>query len=133
MIFISLCVTLTEFRTNGNWGYNVPVHPGLSLLKSQPDNCHISSTLYNINSVDINIEAISALSSAHQLNNCSINNSTLKCFINDGASDDRAVKCCVSNHYRHNGRRRFVAVKDTETNNQCTYVCTYFGLIHVAF
>ena len=33
---------LTEFRTNGNWGYDVPIHPGLSLLKSQPDSCHVS-------------------------------------------------------------------------------------------
>ena len=41
-MYMSLCVTLTEFRANGNWGYNVPVHPGLSLLKSQPKNCHVS-------------------------------------------------------------------------------------------
>ena len=120
MIFMSLCVTLTEFRTNGNWGYDVPVHPGLSPLKSQPDNCHVSST--NIDSVDINIEAISALSSVHQLNNCLVDNSTLECFINDGASDDRAVKCCISNHYCHNGRRRFVAMEDTKANNKCVYV-----------
>ena len=32
----------TEFRTNGNWGYNVPVHPGLSLDKSQADNYHVN-------------------------------------------------------------------------------------------
>ena len=38
---MSLYITLTEFRSNGNWGYNVPVHLGLSLLKSQPDNCHV--------------------------------------------------------------------------------------------
>ena len=41
-MIMSLCVILTEFRTNGNWGYNVPVHPGLSLLKSQPNNCHVN-------------------------------------------------------------------------------------------
>ena len=39
---MSLYITLTEFRSNGNWGYNVPVHPGLSLFKSQPNNCHVS-------------------------------------------------------------------------------------------
>ena len=32
----------TEFRTNGNWGYNVPVHPGLSLHKSQADNYYVN-------------------------------------------------------------------------------------------
>ena len=78
--------------------------------------------LYNIGSADINIEAVSALSNAHQLNNCLVDNSTLECFINDGASDDRAVKCCISNHNHHNGRRRLVIVEATATNNQCTYV-----------
>ena len=39
---MSLYIKLTEFRTNGNWGYNVPVHPGLSLLKSQPNNYQVS-------------------------------------------------------------------------------------------
>ena len=45
-ILMSLSVTLTEFRSNGNWVCNIPVHPGLSLLKSQPGNCHISK--YNL-------------------------------------------------------------------------------------
>ena len=75
--------------------------------------------LYNTGSVDINIEAVSALSNAHQLNNYLVNNSTLECFINDGASHDRAVKCCISNHYHHYGRRQFVIVKDIGANNQC--------------
>ena len=65
--------------------------------------------LYNTGSVDISIEAVSAL----------------ECFINDGASDDRAVKCCISDHYHHYGRKRFIAMKDTETNYQCAYVLTY--------
>ena len=78
--------------------------------------------LYNTGSVDISVEAVSAVSNAHQLNNCLVDYSILKCFINDGASDDRAVKCCISDHYYHYGRRRFVAVEDTETNNQCAYV-----------
>ena len=84
--------------------------------------------LYNTGSVDVNIEAVSALSNAHQLNNYLVDNSTLECFIIDGASDDRAVKCCISNHYHHNGRRRSVLVEttaqsmytiwDTVTDNQ---------------
>ena len=44
---------ITEFRTNGSWGYNVPVHPGLSFHISQPNdhhvhmcNLHITSKLY---------------------------------------------------------------------------------------
>ena len=78
--------------------------------------------LYNIGSADVNIEAVSALSNAHQLNNCLVDYSTLECFFNDGASDDRAVKCCISNHNHHNGRRRLVIVEATATNNQCTYV-----------
>ena len=32
-----ISVMLTEFRTNGNWISNVPVHPGLLLHNSQPD------------------------------------------------------------------------------------------------
>ena len=32
---------ITEFRTNGSWGYNVPVHPGLSFHISQPNNNHV--------------------------------------------------------------------------------------------
>ena len=84
--------------------------------------------LYNTDGVDISIdsEAVSALSNAHQVNNCLVDNSILKCFINDGASDDRAVKCCISNHYHHYGRRQFVAVKDTETNKQCEYVVIFY-------
>ena len=78
--------------------------------------------LYNTDSVDISIEAASALSSVHYVNNCLVDNSILECFINDEASDDRAVKCCISNHYHHYGRRRFVAVEGTEINNQCAYV-----------
>ena len=78
--------------------------------------------LYNTGSVDVNIEAVSALSNAHQLNNYLVDNSTLECFINDRASDDRAVKCSISNHYHHNGRRRLVAVEATTTNNQSMYI-----------
>ena len=37
---------LTEFRANGNWGYNVPVHPGLSLGQSQPSNHHAYVNLH---------------------------------------------------------------------------------------
>ena len=83
---------------------------------------HLMCVLYNTGSVDVNIEAVSALSNAHQLNNCLVDNSTVECFINDGASDDRAVKCCISNHYHHNGRRRLVVVETTATDNHCTYI-----------
>ena len=72
--------------------------------------------------VDVNVEAVSALSSAHQMNNCLVHYSTLEYFINDGASDDRAVKCCISNHYHHNGRRRLVVVEVATKNNQCMYI-----------
>ena len=78
--------------------------------------------LYNTGSVDVNIEAVSAVSKAHQLNNSLVDNSTLEYSINDGASDDRAVKCCNSNHYHHNGRRRLVVVEATATNNQSMYI-----------
>ena len=78
--------------------------------------------LCNTGSMDISIEAVSAIGNAHQVNNCLADNSILERFINDGASDDRAVKCCISNHYHHYGRRRFVAVEDTEANNQCASV-----------
>ena len=36
-LVLLLSVILTEFRSNGNWECNVPVHPRLSLHKSQPD------------------------------------------------------------------------------------------------
>ena len=89
--------------------------------------------LYNTGSVDISTEAVSALSNAHQVNNCLVDNSILECFINDGASDDRAVKCCISNHYHHYGRRRFVVVEDTETNNQCAFMLFVYYIIHITF
>ena len=48
IMHIKLCTSYmlipTEFcTTNGNWrGYNVPVHPGLSLHKSQDNNYHVN-------------------------------------------------------------------------------------------
>ena len=33
---------LTEFHTNGSWGYNVPVHPELLLHKSQINDYHVN-------------------------------------------------------------------------------------------
>ena len=36
-----LSLLFTEFRSNGNWEYSVPVHPGLLLHKSQPDYHHV--------------------------------------------------------------------------------------------
>ena len=81
--------------------------------------------LYNTGSVHVNPKAVSALNSAHQLNNCLVDNSTVGCFINNQASDDRAVKCCISNHYHHEGRRRrSIVVETTATNSKCICVCT---------
>ena len=79
---------------------------------------HLICLLYNTGSKDINIKAASALSNAHHMNNCLVDNSTLECYINGGASDDRVVKCSISNHYHHNDRRRLVVVEATATNNQ---------------
>ena len=42
LLVVVLSVILTEFRTNGNWECNVPVHPRLSLHKSQPDYFHVN-------------------------------------------------------------------------------------------
>ena len=81
--------------------------------------------LYNTGSMDVNIEAVSALSNVRQLNNCLLDNSAVECFINDGASDNRAVKCCISNHYHHNGRRRLIVVEATATNTQSLYIRKY--------
>ena len=80
--------------------------------------------LYNTGSMDVNTEAVSALNNAHQLNNWLFDNSTLEHFINDGASDDRAVMCCVSDRYYHNGRGRSqsVVVKATAIDIKCMYV-----------
>ena len=82
--------------------------------------------------MDVNVEAVSALSNDHQLVDDLVDNSTFECFINDGASDDRACKCCISNHYHHNGRRRLVVVEATATNGKCTYtgfqlICMYLA------
>ena len=64
------------------------------------------SLLYNTGSVDVSNESVSALSNA----------------LNDGASDDRAIKCCISTHYRHNGRKRLLVVETTSNNDQCMYI-----------
>ena len=42
LLIVILSVILTEFRSNGNWECNVPVHPRLLLHKSQPDYCHVN-------------------------------------------------------------------------------------------
>ena len=83
---------------------------------------HLMGVLYNAGNVDIITEAVSALRNACQLNNCLLDNSTLQCFINNGASDDRAVECSISSHYSRNGRRRLVILEATTTNIQCKYV-----------
>ena len=142
-VYLLYCMILyifTEFCANGYWGYYVPSHPGLCNLHSTTSKLciriithHLMCILFNIGIVDVNIEAVSALSNAHQLNKCLVNNSTVECFINDGASDDRAVKCCISNHYHRNGRRRLVVVEATATNSKCTYLyqCIVNTYIHM--
>ena len=78
--------------------------------------------LYNIGSENVITEAVSALYNV----------------FNDGASDDRAVKCYVSSHYNCNDRRRLTVLEATATNNQCKcvknnltfylmgkYICTF--------
>ena len=42
MLLLILSVILTEFRSNGNWECNVPVHPRLSHHKSQADYYHVN-------------------------------------------------------------------------------------------
>ena len=40
---------LTEFYTIGNWGCNVPTHPGLPPHQSQPNECYANMcNLHNI-------------------------------------------------------------------------------------
>ena len=85
--------------------------------------------LYNTGSVDVNTEAVSPLGTAYQLHNCLVDNSTLECLINDEASDDRAVKCYISNHYHHNGRRRLLVVETNVTNSKCICIRKFYILI----
>ena len=73
----------------------------------------------SIGSVDINIKAVSALNTTYQLKSSAV--SSTQCFINDGASDDKAAKCFISSHYYHNGRRRSAILKAAATN-QCNHV-----------
>ena len=61
---------------------------------------------YNIGSENVITKAVSALYNV----------------FNDGASDDRAVKCYVSSHYNRNGRRRLIVLEATANNNQCECV-----------
>ena len=42
MLLLILSVIFTEFRSNGNWECNVPVHPRLLFHKSQADYCHVN-------------------------------------------------------------------------------------------
>ena len=57
---VVLLSILIEFHTNGNWGYNVPVHPKLSFHKFPIDDCqviknnlHASSKLQHVHFVPI--------------------------------------------------------------------------------
>ena len=81
-----------------------------------------TSPYVNIGSLDVNTEAVSALSSARLLNT----NITLQHLDNDGASDGRAVKCCISKCYHQNNSRRSVALRATDTNGRHMYIHSYF-------
>ena len=81
-----------------------------------------TSPYVNIGSLDVNTEAASALNSAHLLNA----NLTLQHLDNDGASDDRAVKCYISSCYHQNNSRRSVALRATDTNGRHMCIHSYF-------
>ena len=73
----------------------------------------------NAGSVDINCEAVSALSSVCRFNDNVMNTSSLQSVSNDRALDDKSQKCSVSNHYHHNDRRRSVAFRVAANDKQC--------------
>ena len=75
---------------------------------------HITESM-DVNAVDSEVENLYAKNGAHQLNAIS----TQQCVIDDGAPDDRANKCSLSN----SGRRRMLALQDTMTSVQCKYKC----------
>ena len=64
-------------------------------------------------------ENLKAISSVHQLDNCSFEVTTVHCVIDDAASDDRAERAAVGDYYLHNGRRSFVI---SQTNKPCKYI-----------
>ena len=66
---------------------------------------------------------IKAETSIHKLDDAI---SPMHCGINDGASDDRADKCSISNRCCLNGRRRMVPYSQTATNSEhCKYSMMY--------
>lgn len=72
---------------------------------------------YNTGTVDVDI---GPLYSAHQLDSHLLDIPSSYC-VNAGASDDRAKKCCISDHYHHDVRRRFV-IQTATTNMPCKYM-----------
>ena len=79
--------------------------------------------MYNTGTVNVDSEAenLSALNSVYQLDNSSVDNSTLQCcIVHDGASDDRADKCSISSYYNH--RKRYLALHSTTIDKQCKYI-----------
>ena len=55
----------------------------------------------------MDVKAFSALGNIHHQH--LVNNITLQTSAKNGASDGKADKCSVSDHYHHNQRRRYVA------------------------
>ena len=66
-------------------------------------------------SVDLEAENLYTKNGADQLNAIS----TQLCVTDDGAQDDRATKCSLSN----SGRRRMLSVQNTMAGVQCKYSC----------
>ena len=73
--------------------------------------------------VDINVEAMGALSNVYHLDNCSQDNS-LYSYLNNGALEDRADQCSFSNHCYHNSRKRAI-LQGSTTDKPCKYTHIY--------
>ena len=83
---------------------------------------HTYVHIRNTGNVDISFEAehLGALSSVHQLDYSSVDNSTLQyCLAHHEAPDDRANKCYVSRHCNHRKRYPALCSKRKTTDKQC--------------
>ena len=78
--------------------------------------------VYNPSAVDVNIRAenLSASSGVHQVDNDSLEITTLfNCVSNYEASNGRAEKYAICNHHYHN--KRYIAFRATTMDKQCKY------------
>ena len=71
-----------------------------------------------IYAVAMDVKAMSALGTIHQQH--LVNDIILQTSTKNGASDGRADKCSVSDHYHHNQRRRCVAFQAID--KPCKYL-----------